>query len=123
METTKKIFNTSLIVFAAFFLNTAPLTAQEHLKIDQTTVGGPGTSKLCIREYGKTPAEAFAAGAKILEKADALLGTDKLHGDVRIRILPEKEKEMFVVEVYSFPEKKEFCPVNPEYMAAQVTHQ
>ncbi|WP_446008592.1 hypothetical protein [Candidatus Electrothrix sp.] len=120
MEATSTLFKTGLTVFAAYFLTAAPLAAQEPLKVGQTTVGGPGTSKLCIREYGKTPAEAFAAGAKILEKADALLGADRLHGNVRIRVLPEKEKDMFVVEVYSIPDKKKSCPVNPEYLAYQL---
>jgi hypothetical protein len=124
MKTTRTLFKTGLTVFAAFFLTTAPLAASKPLKIDQTTVGGPGISKLCIREYGKTPAEAFAAGAKILATADALLGADKLHGDVRIRILPEQEKGMFVAEVYSVPDKKGACPtVKPEYLAAQLLQQ
>jgi len=122
MKTTRILFRTSLIVFAASFLNTTSVTAKGNLKVDQTTVGGPDTSKLCIREYGKTPAEAFAAGAKILAKADALLGTDKLHGNVQIRILPEQEQGMFVVEVYSVPNKKGSCPVKPEYLAAQIQY-
>lgn len=120
MKTTQILFSTSLIAFAVFFLNAVPLAAQENLKINQTTVGGPGTSKLCIREYGKTPAEAFAAGAKIVAKADSLLKQNKLHGNVRIRILPKKEKGLFVVEVYSFPENKGFCPVRTDYLTAQV---
>ncbi|MCI5212470.1 MAG: hypothetical protein D3910_27630, partial [Candidatus Electrothrix sp. ATG2] len=75
-----------------------------------------------VRDYGKTVAEAFAAGTEILRKADAQLGEDKLHGNVRIRVLPEKENGMFVVEVYSYPDSGS-CPVKTEYTTAQVIHQ
>ena len=119
MKTTRELLHRSLITLSALLLSVAPLAAQENLKVDQTTVGGPGTVKICVRDYGKTPAEAFAAGAEILQKADKQLGGDKLHGDVRIRILPEKENGMFVVEVYSFPDSGS-CPVKTEYRTAQV---
>jgi hypothetical protein len=119
MKTTRRLFNGSLAVLTALFLCAAPLAAKENLKVDQTTVGGPGAVKLCVRDYGKTPAEAFAAGAEILRKADNQLGGDKLHGNVRIRILPEKENGMFVVEVYSFPDNGS-CPVKTDYRTAQV---
>jgi hypothetical protein len=121
MKTAKNLFNGSLIALTALFLSSPSflLAAQDNLKVDQTTVGGPGASNICIRDYGKTPAEAFAAGTKILQKADKSLGADKLHGNVRIRILPEKEHGMFVVEVYSFPDNVS-CPVQPEYKTAQV---
>ncbi len=124
MKTAKRLFNGSLVVLTALLLSTPSLllAAQENLKVDQTTMGGPGASKICIRDYGKTPAEAFGAGTKILQKADNLLGADKLHGNVRIRILPEKENGMFVVEVYSFPDTG-FCPVQPEYKTAKVLRQ
>jgi hypothetical protein len=119
MKTTKKLLHRSMVTLSALLLCAAPLAAQENLKVDRTTVGGPGTVKICVRDYGKTPAEAFAAGAEILQKADKQLGGDKLHGDVRIRILPEKENGMFVVEVYSFPDSGS-CPVKTEYRTAQV---
>ncbi|WP_339137849.1 MAG: hypothetical protein WGN25_06825 [Candidatus Electrothrix sp. GW3-4] len=119
MKITKRLLHRSLVTLTALFLSATPLAAQENLKIDRTTVGGPGTVRLCVRDYGKTPAEAFAAGAKILQKADAQLGADKLHANVRIRILPKKENGMFVVEVYSFPESKS-CPVKSEYRTAQM---
>ncbi|RWX46609.1 hypothetical protein VU01_102512 [Candidatus Electrothrix marina] len=120
MKTTKKLLHRSMVTLSAFLLCAAPLAAQENLKVDETTVGGPSTVKLCVRDYGKTPAEAFAAGAEILRKADGQLGEDKLHGNVRIRILPEKENGMFVVEVYSFPDSGS-CPLKTEYRTAQVT--
>ena len=119
METTKKLLHRSMVTLSALLLCAAPLAAQENLKVDRTTVGGPNTVKLCVRDYGKTPAEAFAVGAEILRKADNQLGGDKLHGDVRIRILPEKENGMFVVEVYSFPDSGS-CPLKTEYRTAQV---
>ena len=122
MKTTKKLFRRSLMTISAFLFSVVPLAAQEDLKVDRTTVGGPGAVKLCVRDYGKTAAEAFAAGAEILRQADAQLGEDKLHGNVRIRILPEKENGMFVVEVYSFPDSGS-CPVKSEYTTAQVIYQ
>jgi hypothetical protein len=108
-----------MAILTALFLCAAPLAAEENLKVNRTTVGGPDAVKICIRDYGKTPAEAFAAGAEILRKADGQLGEDKLHGNARIRILPEKENGMFVVEVYSFPDNGS-CPVKTEYRTAQV---
>ncbi|XCN72083.1 MAG: hypothetical protein Q3M24_17470 [Candidatus Electrothrix aestuarii] len=123
MKTTKKHLHRSLVVLTALFLSATPLAAQENLKVDQTTVGGPGASKICVRDYGKTPAEAFSLGAEILRKADEQLGEDKLHGNVRIRILPEKENGMFVVEVYSLPGNEACPPIKPEYTTAQIVHQ
>jgi hypothetical protein len=120
MKTTKKLLHRSMVILSALLLSAAPLAAQENLKVDQTTVGGPDAVKICVRDYGKTPAEAFAAGAKILQEADGQLGRDKLHGNARIRILPKKENGMFVVEVYSFPESGA-CPVKTEYRTAKVT--
>ena len=122
MKITKKLLLRSMVTLSALLLCEAPLAAQEHLKANQTTVGGPGTVKLCIRNYGKTPAEAFAAGAQILQQADGQLGESKLHGHARIRILPEKENGMFVVEVYSFPDSGS-CPLKTEYRTAQVMAQ
>ncbi|MCI5148306.1 MAG: hypothetical protein D3916_02735 [Candidatus Electrothrix sp. MAN1_4] len=124
MKITKRLFNGSLVALTVLFLSAPSLSlaTQKTLKVDQTTVGGPSSAKLCIRDYGKTPEEAFVLGTKILQKADALLGEDKLHGNVRIRILPEKEHGMFVVEVYSFPDTGS-CPVKPQYRTAQVLQQ
>ena len=122
MKTTRRFSQKTLVTLTALFLSATPLAAQEDLKANRTTVGGPDAVKLCVRNYGKTPAEAFAAGAEILRQADAQLGKDKLHGNVRIRILPEKENGMFVVEVYSFPDNGS-CPVKSEYTTAQVIHQ
>ena len=118
MKTTTNLLHRGLITLTALLLSAAPLAAQENLKVDRTTVGGPGALNICVRDYGKTPAEAFARGAEILQKADAQLGEDKLHGDVRIRILPEKENGMFVVEVYSFPGNTSCPPVKPTYKVA-----
>jgi len=119
MKFTKKLLPRSLATLSVLLLCAAPLAAQEDLKADRTTVGGPGAVKICVRDYGKTPAEAFAAGAEILRKADGQLDENKLHGNVRIRILPEKENGMFVVEVYSFPDSGS-CPLKTEYRTAQV---
>ncbi len=119
MKITKKLLLRGMVTLSTLLLCAAPLAAQENLKADRTIVGGPGTTKLCIRNYGKTPAEAFAAGAEILRKADDRLGKNKLHGNARIRILPEKENGMFVVEVYSFPSSGS-CPLKTEYRTAQV---
>ena len=119
MKITKKLLLRSTVTLSALLLCTAPLAAQEHLKANRTTVGGPDTVKLCIRNHGKTPTEAFAAGAKILQQADDQLGGSKLHGHARIRVLPEKENGMFVVEVYSFPDSGS-CPLKTEYRTAQV---
>ena len=123
MKTTKKHLYRSLVILTALFFSATQLAAQETLKVDQTTVGGPGAGKICVRDYGKTPDEAFARGAEILRKADEQLGKDKLHADVRIRILSEKENGMFVVEVYTFPGNESCPPVKPEYTTAQVIHQ
>ena len=124
MKTTKKYLHRTLVVLTALFLSATPLAAQDkNFKVDQATVGGPGASKICIRDYGKTPEEAFALGAEVLRKADEQLGEDKLHGNVRIRILHEKENRMFVVEVYSFPGNESCPPVKPEYTTAQLVHQ
>jgi hypothetical protein len=119
MKITKKLSLRSMVTLSALLFSAAPLAAQENLKADQTVVGGPGAVKICVRDYGKTPAEAFAAGAKILQEADGQLGRDKLHGNARIRILPKKENGLFVVEVYSFPESGS-CPVKIEYRTAQM---
>lgn len=123
MKTTKKHLHGSLVILTALFFSATQPAAQENLKVDRTTVGGPGAAKICVRDYGKTPGDAFARGTEILRKADAQLGEDKLHGDVRIRILPEKENGLFVVEVYTFPGNESCPPVKPEYTTAQVIHQ
>ncbi|MGB5686651.1 MAG: hypothetical protein WBM35_12610 [Candidatus Electrothrix sp.] len=119
MKITTKLLLRSMATLSVLLLCATPLAAQEDLKVDRTTVGGPGTVKLCIRNYGKTPEEAFAAGAEILRKADSQLGKSKLHGNARIRVLPEKENGMFVVEVYSFPDSGS-CSLKTEYRTAQV---
>ena len=119
MKTTGMFFNRSLAVLTVIFFSAAPLAARENLKVNRTTVGGPGAVKICVRDYGGTVEEAFAKGTEMLRKADAQLGEDKLYANVRIRILPEKENGMFVVEVYSFPDNGS-CPVKTEYRTALV---
>ncbi|MCI5123828.1 MAG: hypothetical protein D3925_04965 [Candidatus Electrothrix sp. AR5] len=119
MKITKKLLLRSMVTLSAFLLCAAPLAAQENLKADRTVVGGPGAVKICARDYGKTPAKAFEAGLKRIQEADAQLGEHKLHGNVRIRILPKKENGMFVVEAYSFPNSGS-CPLKIEYRTAQV---
>jgi hypothetical protein len=119
VKTTKKLLLRSLVTLTALFLSAAPLAAQETLKADRTVVGGPGAVKICARDYGKTPAEAFEAGMKRIQEADAQLGEHKLHGNVRIRILPEKENGLFVAVAYSHPDIGS-CTVTTEYRTAQV---
>ncbi|MCI5222003.1 MAG: hypothetical protein D3924_04865 [Candidatus Electrothrix sp. AR4] len=119
MKATERICNRAMVMLAAFFLAAVPLAAQGGLVADQTTVGGPGATKLCIRDYGKTVAEAVEAGAKLVRAADAHLGEGKLYGNVQMRILPEKENGLFVVEVYSNSDKA-ICAM-PTYTTAQVT--
>ncbi|MCI5138082.1 MAG: hypothetical protein D3922_06625 [Candidatus Electrothrix sp. AR1] len=119
MKITKKLLYRSLVTLSALLLCAAPLAAEENLKVDRTTVGGPGAVKICARDYGKTPAEAFEAGMKRIQKADAQLGEHKLHGNVRIRILAEKENGLFVAVAYSHPDNG-YCTVKPEYRTAQV---
>jgi hypothetical protein len=123
MKTTGRLFNRGLAVTAAvLFLAAAPLAAQgTELKANETTVGGPNTGKLCVKDYGKTPAEAFAAGMKRIQEADAQLGEYKMHGNVRIRILPEKENGLFVAVVYSHPDNG-LCTVRPDRLTARVQH-
>ncbi|CAK8714971.1 hypothetical protein KKHLCK_04035 [Candidatus Electrothrix laxa] len=119
MKTTKKLLHKSLVTLSALLLCAAPLAAQENLKVDRTTVGGPDAVKICVRDYGKTPAEAFKAGIKRIQKADAQLGEHKLHGNVRIRVLPEKENGLFVAVAYSHPDNGS-CTVKTEYRTAKV---
>ncbi|MCI5223113.1 MAG: hypothetical protein D3924_10665 [Candidatus Electrothrix sp. AR4] len=56
---------------------------------------------LCAKGYGGTPSEAFKEGAKILASADAEMGKGWMKDNMQIRILPEKEKGLFVALVYS----------------------
>ncbi len=63
--------------------------------------------KTCVRGYEKTPNEAFAQGVKLAERVDAVQGGGEkcLNASVRIHILPEKVDGLYVVEVYSSPNK------------------
>ena len=117
MKTTGRVFNKGLAALAIFFLTAVPLTAQGELKVNQTTIGGPDATKLCVRDYGETVAEAFEAGTRLIQVADSKLGAGKHYGNVRIRILPEKENGLFVVEVFSFPDRG-LCPLTTGYTTA-----
>ncbi len=73
--------------------------------------------KNCVRGYRKTIAEAFTLGIKLAESKDAQLGVEnQLLADTRIRILPEKMNDLYVVEVYF--SHKGACDLKPEYTVA-----
>ncbi len=52
---------------------------------------------VCLKAYGGTPAEALRAGAELLENAN--FETEK--SNIQVRILPKKEKGLFVAGVSS----------------------
>jgi len=70
-------------------------------------------SKNHLRGYAKTVDEAFALGVKLAEDADFEIGEGKncLKPDAKIKILPEKEKGLYVVEVHDSAHKG---PCNPK---------
>ncbi len=119
MKTTGRVCNKRWVALTLVFLATAPLAAHGELKVDRTTIGGTNAVNLCVRGYGATVAEALETGAKLVEKADAQLGEDKLFGDVRLQVLPEKENGLFVVVAYSFA-TKEYCAVRLDYKTADL---
>jgi hypothetical protein len=55
----------------------------------------------CFKGYGETPDEAFQAGVKLLEKKDAEMGKGWIKDNMQLRLLPNKEKGLFVSLVYS----------------------
>ncbi len=70
--------------------------------------------KKCARAYGKTVAEAFAAGVQLAASKDAELGgTTCLKSDTTIQILPKKENGLYMAEVH-YSSKKGLCKVKPE---------
>jgi hypothetical protein len=56
---------------------------------------------VCLKGYGNTPEEAFEIGTNLLSKTAVDLGKEPLSANLQIRILPEKEKDLFAVLVYS----------------------
>jgi hypothetical protein len=62
--------------------------------------------KKCAKVYGKTVAEAFAAGVQLAASKDEELGgKDCLRADTTIQILPEKENGLHVAEVHYSTDK------------------
>ena len=117
MKTTGRVFGRGMISAAiclAFFPFTASGAPQA---VDTESVVA---TKVCIRNYGKTAAEAFEVGAKLMQEADAQLGGGKQFNNIQMRILPEKENGMFVVEVYSYPDSGT-CATRTNYKTAEVT--
>ncbi|MCI5222004.1 MAG: hypothetical protein D3924_04870 [Candidatus Electrothrix sp. AR4] len=117
MKTTEDVCNRGLILLAVFLFAAAPLAARGESQVKYTT----NAIEICVKKYGKTIAEAFNKGTQLIEEADAQLGQGRLYGNIRMRVLPEKENGMFVVEVYSFPEKGA-CAVRTDYTPAEVAH-
>jgi hypothetical protein len=70
--------------------------------------------KKCVKVYGKTPTEAFAAAAQLAAEKDAELGGKNcLRADTTIQILPETKNGLYVAELqYSLD--KGSCEVKPE---------
>jgi hypothetical protein len=62
--------------------------------------------EVCLKGYGNTPAEAFKAGAKLLNNTDAEMGKGWMKDNMQIRIQPKKEKGLFVAEVFSIYNNK-----------------
>ncbi|MCI5207658.1 MAG: hypothetical protein D3910_02430 [Candidatus Electrothrix sp. ATG2] len=58
--------------------------------------------EICLKGYGKTPAEAFQSGSEALKNMeDSEMGKGWMKDNMQIRILPNKEKDLFVAVVYS----------------------
>ena len=70
--------------------------------------------KKYVRVYGKTVAEAFAAGAQVAAVKDAELGgANCLKADTTIHILPKTEDGLYVAEVrYTLGKGK--CKLKPK---------
>jgi hypothetical protein len=57
---------------------------------------------ICLKGYGKTPTEAFQSGSEALKDIeDSEMGKGWMKDNMQIRILPNKEKGLFVAVVYS----------------------
>ena len=68
----------------------------------------------CVKVYGKTVAETFAAAAQLAASKDAELGGENcLNANTTIHILPEKENGLYVAELHYTP-RKGTCPVELE---------
>jgi hypothetical protein len=74
------------------------------------SVTSASAGDVCLKGYGKTPDEAFQAGVKLLEKKDAEMGKGWIKDNMQLRLLPNKEKGLFVSLVYSVHhEHRELC--------------
>ncbi len=65
------------------------------------SVTSASAGNVCLKGYGKTPDEAFQAGVTLLENKDAEMGKGWMKDNMQIRLLPNKEKGLFVSVVYS----------------------
>ncbi len=115
MQTTESVCSSGLTVLAFFFLAAFPFAARG----ESQSKYAPNAIEICVKKYGETIEEAFREGTKLIEEADAQLGEGKHFGNIRMRVLPEKENGMYVVQVYSFPEKGA-CAVQTDYNTAEV---
>ena len=74
------------------------------------SVTSASAGNVCLKGYGETPDEAFQAGVKLLENKDAEMGPGWMKDNMLIRLLPNKEKGLFVSVVYSVHhEHQELC--------------
>ena len=123
MKATGRVCSSGIILGAIFFAF-SPFTAlgAGTPQTQAVSTESVAATKVCIRNYGKTTAEAFKIGAKLMEEADAQLGKGKQFNNIQMRILPEKENGMFVVEVYSVPDSGT-CATQTNYKTAQVIRQ
>ncbi|MCI5146930.1 MAG: hypothetical protein D3923_15760 [Candidatus Electrothrix sp. AR3] len=87
------------------------------------SVSSEETSKeTCLVGYGSTIEEAFKAGAELAATTDAEMGGGNcIDAGARIRILPEKEDGLYVVEVYPSPNRG-ICSLPMESRTAEVIH-
>ncbi|XOF33292.1 MAG: hypothetical protein ACL93V_15005 [Candidatus Electrothrix sp. YB6] len=65
------------------------------------SVTSASAGNVCLKGYGETPDEAFQAGVKLLKNKDAEMGKGWMKDNMLIRLLPNKEKDLFVSVVYS----------------------
>ncbi len=93
--------STGIVILATCFFTAVPFVAQAR-QANYTV----DADKVCIRGYGNTITEAFESGLKLAEHTDTKIDGKKcLDSNVRIHILPKKKNGLFVVEVYSSPNK------------------